>query len=72
LVFYFLFLCTVALLTQHGALLAPPDEAVVVDAGVVTSRGPATAMDFALALVGELFGQKKMHDISEQVLFRKY
>ncbi len=31
-------------------------EAVVVDRGVITSRGPGTALDFALALVEELGG----------------
>jgi transcriptional regulator GlxA family with amidase domain len=61
----------VALLTQHGALLAPSEESVVTDGGITTSRGPATAMEFSLALVGELYGQKKMHDISAQVLFEK-
>jgi 4-methyl-5(b-hydroxyethyl)-thiazole monophosphate biosynthesis len=32
------------------------DEAVVSDAGIITSRGPGTALDFALALVAELAG----------------
>ncbi len=35
------------------------DEAVVVDGGVVTSRGPGTAMDFALVLVELLAGRPR-------------
>lgn len=32
------------------------NEAVVADRGVITSRGPGTALDFALTLVAELLG----------------
>ncbi|MEO5367069.1 MAG: DJ-1/PfpI family protein [Magnetococcus sp. WYHC-3] len=32
------------------------DEAVVVDGPIVTSRGPGTAMDFALTLIGLMLG----------------
>lgn len=38
-------------------------EKVVVDGNIITSRGPATALPFALVLAGELMGQ----DVSEQV-----
>jgi 4-methyl-5(b-hydroxyethyl)-thiazole monophosphate biosynthesis len=36
---------------------------VVVDRGVITSRGPGTAMDFALALVEALLG-----DVARQAI----
>jgi 4-methyl-5(b-hydroxyethyl)-thiazole monophosphate biosynthesis len=39
------------------------DAPVVVDGRLVTSRGPGTAMDFALALIGLLRG----HDVRDQV-----
>lgn len=38
-------------------------EAVVVDGQVVTSRGPGTAMDFALTLVELLRGRKIRHQV---------
>jgi len=39
------------------------DDAVVVDGKVVTSRGPGTAMDFALALVELLAGRAKRDQV---------
>lgn len=39
-----------------GFLADAAGEAVVADRGVITSRGPGTALDFALALVEELEG----------------
>ena len=44
-------------------------EAVVIDNKVVTSRGPGTAMDFALALVELLAGKPKRDEV-EQGLVR--
>jgi 4-methyl-5(b-hydroxyethyl)-thiazole monophosphate biosynthesis len=38
-------------------------DAVVSDNGIITSRGPGTALDFALALVTELAGR----DVRDQV-----
>jgi 4-methyl-5(b-hydroxyethyl)-thiazole monophosphate biosynthesis len=38
-------------------------DAVVVDGGVITSRGPGTALDFALALVEALLGPAARQDI---------
>lgn len=40
-----------------------PDQAVVIDGSVVTSRGPGTAMDFALTLVETLLGADKRREV---------
>jgi 4-methyl-5(b-hydroxyethyl)-thiazole monophosphate biosynthesis len=39
------------------------DQAVVVDGNVLTSRGPGTAMDFALTLVETLLGADKRRQV---------
>jgi protein deglycase len=38
-------------------------EAVVVDGKVITSRGPGTAMDFALTLIETLLGKQKRDEV---------
>jgi 4-methyl-5(b-hydroxyethyl)-thiazole monophosphate biosynthesis len=43
------------------------DDAVVVDRGVITSRGPGTALDFALALVEELAGAATRRTIESRL-----
>jgi protein deglycase len=40
----------------------------VIDGNLVTSRGPGTAMEFALTLVELLEGREKMQEIKEAVL----
>lgn len=35
------------------------DQRVVVDGNLITSRGPGTALEFALALVEQLYGGEK-------------
>ena len=42
-------------------------EAVVVDRGVITSRGPGTALDFALALVEELLGDVARQSVESRL-----
>jgi len=46
------------------------DERVVVDGRLVTSQGPGTAMEFALALVEFLAGKEKMLEVNQGVLAR--
>ncbi|KAL4429574.1 hypothetical protein ABPG77_008623 [Micractinium sp. CCAP 211/92] len=40
------------------------EQRVVVDGKLVTSRGPGTAFEFALALVRELYGEEKMREVA--------
>ena len=47
-----------ALETDNIAGLDYLDRAVVMDGTVITSRGPGTAMDFALTLIEQLVGKQ--------------
>jgi 4-methyl-5(b-hydroxyethyl)-thiazole monophosphate biosynthesis len=58
-----------ALDATHYPLIKLTDEAVVVDGRVLTSRGPGTAMDFALTLI-ELLDNKTTRDQVEAGLVR--
>jgi protein DJ-1 len=40
------------------------EERVVVDGRVITSRGPGTAMLFALTIVGEICGKEKREEVA--------
>ena len=44
------------------------ESRVVIDGNLVTSRGPGTAMEFALTLVELLAGKEKMQEIKQGVL----
>ncbi|GAX61980.1 intracellular protease/amidase [Candidatus Scalindua japonica] len=44
------------------------DSRVVVDKNCITSRGPGTAVEFALKLVEELYGEQKAKEIAEAML----
>lgn len=44
------------------------EEPVVVDRGLVTSRGPGTAMDFALTLIEETLGRRKRRDVESRLM----
>ena len=44
------------------------EEAVVIDGKIVTSRGPGTAMDFALTLIELLLGKAKRDEVEAPLL----
>ncbi len=48
--------------TTHG------DEPVVVDGRVITSRGPGTAMDFALELIEKLAGREQRNTVESALV----
>ena len=45
------------------------EDAVVSDSGVITSRGPATAMAFALTIIKELKGKEAADEIAAGLLY---
>ena len=45
-------------------------DAVVSDRGVITSRGPATAMPFALAIIEEVRGKETADEIAGGLLYK--
>ena len=44
------------------------DTAIEIDGNIVTSRGPGTAMDFALTLIELLEGQAKRDEVNRQLV----
>lgn len=46
------------------------DQAVVIDGNVITSQGPATAMEFALELVGILKGNAAKEEVAKGLLVK--
>lgn len=44
------------------------DEAIVIDGNIITSRGPGTAMDFALSLVELLEGRQKRDEVETRLV----
>lgn len=42
------------------------------DAKVVTSRGPATSIEYAVALVEELYGKEKANEVSGPLVYFQY
>ena len=52
-----------ALETDHIPGLEYQERAVVMDGKVITSRGPGTAMDFALTLIEQLVGRQRRDEV---------
>lgn len=46
----------------------PSNERVVVDGNCITSQGPGTAMEFAVELIAQLYGQAKADDVAGPLL----
>lgn len=51
------------------AIVFSPDR-VVVDGNITTSRGPGTALEFALALAGRLAGAEVQQELSDRMLLK--
>ena len=47
------------------------ENRVVVDGKIITSRGPGTAFEFALAIVEQLCGADKINTLKDQMLLSK-
>ena len=56
-------------LIKDGAIIVNQD--VVKDNNIITSRGAGTAIDFSLALIEELLGKNKSHEIRKEILYKK-
>ena len=41
---------------------------MVVDGKLITSRGPGTALEFALALVTQLYGEEKANEVAKPMV----
>lgn len=46
----------------------PSEDIVVVDGNIITSRGPATALPFALKVVEKLVGKKIVEEVGKRML----
>lgn len=55
--------CYPSFVEKFTADVMPMNLRVVVNRNAVTSRGPETAIEFALALVERLYGKEKMEEV---------
>ena len=55
---------------EHLKGAFPTGERVVKDENIITSQGPGTAMDFALAIVAELCGEQVSEDLRKDLILK--
>ncbi|XP_013791316.1 glutathione-independent glyoxalase DJR-1.1-like, partial [Limulus polyphemus] len=55
---------------EDGGIYTYSDERVVVDGQLITSRGPGTAFEFALAVVEKLMGKDKANSLIPPMLLK--
>jgi 4-methyl-5(b-hydroxyethyl)-thiazole monophosphate biosynthesis len=55
---------------KFTAEIIPVNSRVVVDRNAVTSQGPATAIEYALALVEQLYGKEKSEEVAGPLYVR--
>ena len=56
---------------SHLAGGVPVDEKVVIDGSMITSQGPGTAMDFALAIVEFIRGEETAAELKRDLLLER-
>ena len=60
--------CYPSFVEKFTADVMPMNLRVVVNQNAVTSRGPETAIEFALALVERLYGKEKMEKVDRSLV----
>ncbi|CAO2186193.1 unnamed protein product [Urochloa humidicola] len=64
--------CYPSFMEKFTAEVIPVNSRVVVDRNAVTSQGPGTAIEFALALVEQLYGKDKMEEVAGPLYVRPH
>ncbi len=54
----------------HGIIPAQKNAGVVVDGHIITSRGPATSIPFALSVIDSLCGKERAEAVAAELLFQ--
>ncbi|KAL6626967.1 hypothetical protein ACP70R_030693 [Stipagrostis hirtigluma subsp. patula] len=62
--------CYPSFMEKFTAEVIPVNSRVVVDRNAVTSQGPGTAIEFALALIEQLYGKEKMEEVAGPLYVR--